>query len=92
MSKTIPERRCVGCMEMKPKTSLVRVVRSPQGEISLDPSGKLPGRGAYVCRDVECLRKARKVRRFEREFKMAVPDLVYERMEAELENDETGGP
>lgn len=92
MPKNIPMRRCVGCMEMKPKSSLVRVVKNKEGEISLDLTGKLPGRGAYVCRDAECLRKARKARRIEREFSMQVPEPVYERMEAELENDETGGP
>ncbi len=92
MPKKTPMRRCVGCMEMKPKASLVRVVRSPEGEISLDLTGKKPGRGAYLCRDKECLRKARRARRIEREFSMAVPDELYDGMEAELENDETEGP
>jgi len=71
-------------MEMKPKTDLVRVVRNKDGEVSLDLSGKSPGRGAYVCKDPECLRKARKARRFERAFSSAVPDEIYDRMEAEL--------
>ena len=59
-ARKIPMRKCTGCNEMKPKKELVRVVRSPEGEISLDLTGKKPGRGAYVCRDEECLKKARK--------------------------------
>lgn len=92
MPKKIPMRRCVGCMEMKEKTSLVRVVRSPEGELSLDLTGKKPGRGAYICRNAECLQKARKARRLEREFSMAVPAELYDRMEADLKNDELADP
>lgn len=92
MPKKTPMRRCVGCMEMKQKASLVRVVKNKEGELSLDLTGKKPGRGAYVCRDPECLRKARKARRIEREFSMAVPEDLYDRMEAELENDELADP
>ena len=92
MPKKTPMRRCVGCMEMKPKTSLVRVVKNKEGEVALDLTGKMPGRGAYLCRNTECFRKARKARRIEREFSMAVPEELYDRMEAELENDETAGP
>ncbi len=87
MAKKIPMRRCCGCMEMKPKTTLVRVVRSPEGEVSLDLTGKAPGRGAYVCHDVACLRKAQKARRFEREFSMQIPAEIFDRMEDELEKD-----
>jgi len=87
--KTIPLRKCCGCMEMKPKTELVRVVRNKEGTVSLDLTGKAPGRGAYVCRDPECLRKARKAKRIERAFSEAVPDEIYERMEAELARDAT---
>ena len=65
MQKKIPMRMCTGCGEMKPKRELVRVVKSPQGEISLDLTGKKPGRGAYVCKNVTCLRAARKARRLE---------------------------
>ena len=61
--KKIPIRRCVGCGESKPKKELVRVVRSAAGEVNLDLTGRMPGRGAYLCRDTECLRKARKARR-----------------------------
>ncbi len=85
--RRIPMRKCTGCNEMKPKKELVRVVKSPEGEISLDLTGKKPGRGAYVCRDVGCLAIARKARRLEKAFSCAIPDEVYERMEEELRND-----
>ena len=64
--KKIPIRRCVGCGEGKPKKELVRVVRSAAGEVNLDLTGRMPGRGAYLCPDTECLRKARKARRLQR--------------------------
>ena len=82
--KKIPIRRCVGCGEGKPKKELVRVVRSAAGEVNLDRTGRMPGRGAYLCRDTECLRKARKARRLEKEFSQAIPDEVYDRLEKEL--------
>ena len=82
--KKIPMRQCVGCREMKDKKSLIRVVRSPEGEISLDFVGKKPGRGAYVCRDVECLKRARKSRALERAFDTAIPAEVYDAMEREM--------
>ena len=82
--RKIPQRQCVGCREMKDKKSLIRVVRAPEGEISLDFVGKKPGRGAYVCRDVECLKRARKSRALERAFETAIPPEVYDAMEAEL--------
>ncbi len=82
--KKIPQRQCVGCREMKDKKSLLRVVRSPEGAVSLDFGGKKPGRGAYVCHSVECLRKARKTRALERAFETAIPAEVYDAMEAEL--------
>ena len=77
--KKIPQRQCVGCREMKDKKSLLRVVKSPEGTVSLDFGGKKPGRGAYVCHSVECLKKARK-----RAFETAIPPEVYDAMEAEL--------
>ena len=83
--KKIPMRQCVGCREMKPKKELVRVVRSPEGEISMDLRGKAPGRGAYVCRSVECLKRATKSRALERGFETAIPQEVYDRLQAELE-------
>ncbi|MDR3314799.1 MAG: YlxR family protein [Oscillospiraceae bacterium] len=85
--KKIPLRKCVGCNEMKPKRELIRAVKSPAGEIALDLTGKAPGRGAYLCHDPECLRKARKRKSLERAYKCAVPQEVYERMEAEMTDD-----
>ena len=85
--KKIPMRQCVGCREMKPKKELVRVVKSPEGEISMDLRGKAPGRGAYVCRSMDCLRRARKSRALERGFDTAIPQEVYDRLEQELEAD-----
>ena len=82
--KKIPQRQCVGCREMKDKKALLRVVKSPEGEVSLDFGGKTPGRGAYVCHDVACLQKARKSRALERAFETAIPAEVYDAMEKEL--------
>ena len=82
--KKIPQRQCVGCREMKDKKALLRVVRSPEGAVSLDFGGKKPGRGAYVCHNVECLKKARKSRARERAFETAIPPEVYDAMAAEL--------
>ena len=86
--KKIPMRMCAGCGEHKPKKELVRVVKSPEGEISLYTTGRKPGRGAYVCRSADCLRLARKARRLERAFSCQIPDEVYERMEEELSRNE----
>lgn len=87
-TKKIPLRMCSGCGEMKPKKELIRVVKSPLGEVSLDATGKKPGRGAYVCNQIDCLKKARKTRRFERSFSCQIPEEVYNRMEEELEKRE----
>lgn len=86
--KKIPLRMCTGCGQMKPKRELVRVVKSPQGEIALDTTGKLPGRGAYVCRSAECLKKARKARRLERAFACQIPAAVYDALEKGLQDAE----
>ena len=75
---------CLGCNEMKPKKELIRVVRSPEGEISLDITGKKSGRGAYVCPNTECLRLARKSRKLEKSFSCRISDEVYDNMEREL--------
>ena len=85
--KKIPMRMCTGCGQMKPKKELVRVVKSPEGEISLDLMGKKPGRGAYVCRSADCLKAARKARRLERAFSCQISAELYERMEEELSRD-----
>lgn len=82
--KKIPLRKCSGCGEMKPKKELVRVVRSPEGEVSLDLNGRKAGRGAYVCPNIQCLNKARKAKRFERSLEISIPDEVYQSMEDAL--------
>ena len=79
-TKKVPLRQCIGCGEMKNKRELIRVVRSPQGEISVDLTGKKSGRGAYICQNVECLRKARKAKRLERALECQIPDEVYGRL------------
>lgn len=85
MPKKIPMRQCLGCREMKAKRELIRVVRSPEGEISLDFRGKKPGRGAYVCPSPACLAKARKSKALERAFSTPIPPEVYEALEAQME-------
>ena len=84
MPKKLPMRQCVGCREMRPKKELIRVVKSPEGTVSLDFGGKKPGRGAYVCHDVACLQKARKSRALERAFETAIPAEVYDALEAQM--------
>ena len=86
--RKIPERQCLGCNEHKPKIELIRVVRSPEGEISLDLTGKKSGRGAYICRSRKCLMKARKSKRIDKALDVSVPDEVYDRMETELSENE----
>ncbi len=83
--KKVPMRMCVGCREMKPKKELIRVVRSAEGAVSMDATGKKPGRGAYVCRSAECLRRAIRQKQLERAFECALTDEVKEALVAELE-------
>lgn len=83
--KKMPERRCVGCGNAFPKKELIRVVKTPDENIELDLTGKKSGRGAYLCRSGECLRKARKAKRLERSLSCGIPDEVYESLIAELE-------
>ena len=83
--RKIPQRQCVGCREMKEKKALLRIVRTPEGEILLDSTGKKSGRGAYVCPDPACLKKARKSRALERAFEAAIPPEVYDALEAQME-------
>ena len=85
MQKKIPMRQCVGCREMKAKKELVRVVRSPEGEISLDFRGKAPGRGAYVCPQAECLRRAIKSRALERGLDCQIPQEIYDQLLLRME-------
>lgn len=82
--KKIPLRMCIGCGEMKPKKTLVRIVKNKEDEIFVDLTGKAGGRGAYICRDAECLKKARKSKRLERSYSCRIPDEVYDRLEEEL--------
>ena len=86
--KKIPMRRCNGCNEQKPKNQLIRIVKSPEDEISLDLTGKKSGRGAYICNDIECLRKARKSRRIDRTFEMTIPENVYDSLEEQIKKDD----
>ena len=96
--KKIPLRRCSGCFEMKPKKELIRVVKAPdikneageiiaKGEISLDRTGKKPGRGAYVCNDPDCLKIALKAKRFEKAFSCKIPQEIYLKLEEEMNAD-----
>ncbi len=85
--KKIPLRMCLGCGEMKQKRELVRVVRSPEGEISLDKTGKKNGRGAYICGSIECLKAARKARKLEKAFSCQISTDIYDSLEKEM-NDE----
>ena len=87
--KKIPMRMCLGCNAMKPQKELIRAVRSPEGEISIDLTGKKAGRGAYICKSAECFKKARKARRFEKAFSCKISDEVYDGMEKELTEDES---
>ncbi|MBO5543145.1 MAG: YlxR family protein [Oscillospiraceae bacterium] len=84
--KKVPIRQCVGCRERRPKRELVRVVRSPEGEVSLDLRGKANGRGAYICRNPECLKKALRSRALERAFEAAVPGEVAQALLQEMES------
>lgn len=83
--KKIPTRQCLGCNEHKPKKELLRVVRTPEGEIVLDFTGKRSGRGAYICFDVKCLKKARKSKRIEKSLETSIPEEIYDSMESELD-------
>ncbi len=83
--KKIPKRLCVACREMREKGELVRITKSKDGAISLDLTGKLPGRGAYICKKLECLNRARKTRALERAFSSEISDAVYETLAKELE-------
>ena len=83
--KKIPMRQCLGCREMKPKKELIRVVRSPEGEIRLDFRGKANGRGAYVCPNTACLKKAMKSKALERAFETAIPEEIYALLTAQME-------
>ena len=85
MQKKIPQRQCMGCRERKAKRELIRVVRTPEGEVKLDFSGKLNGRGAYLCPDAECLKKAIRSKALDRSLEVTIPEDVYARLQKEME-------
>lgn len=85
-TKKVPMRMCLGCGELKPKKELIRVVRNKEGEISIDFTGKKPGRGAYICGSIECLNKARKTKRLERAFETAISPEIYDQLSEEIQN------
>ena len=85
MQKKIPERQCMGCRERKNKRELIRVVRSPEGNVSLDFGGKMNGRGAYLCPDPECLKRAIRSKALDRSLEVTIPEDVYARLEKEME-------
>ena len=89
-NKKVPMRKSVGCQEMKSKKEMIRVIRTAENEFVLDATGKKNGRGAYLCPDRECLKKAVKSRGLERSFKQAIPEAVYESLEKEMVGIETG--
>ena len=90
MQKKIPQRQCMGCRERKAKREMIRVVRCTDGQVRLDFSGKLNGRGAYICPNSECLKKAQKTRSLERSLEVAIPEEVYERLSREMEGAANG--
>ena len=85
MQKKIPQRQCMGCRERLEKRQLIRVVRTPEGQVQLDFSGKLSGRGAYICPKAECLKKAQKSKALDRSLEVPIPDEVYDRLSREIE-------
>lgn len=88
-SRKIPERMCIGCMEKKPKRELIRIVRTPEGEIVCDRTGKKPGRGAYICPEKKCLQLAAKSKRIEKSFSCRIDRSVYEELKNEFEDIES---
>ncbi len=86
--KKIPMRQCLGCNEHKPKKELLRVLRTPEGTVELDFTGKHSGRGAYICYDLKCLKKARKSKRIESNLGIAISEEIYDRLESELSEHE----
>ncbi|MBZ9687901.1 YlxR family protein [Clostridium estertheticum] len=83
--KKIPQRMCTGCMEMKCKKELLRIVRSKEGEISIDLSGKKPGRGAYICKNIECFEKSFKTKRLERNLGGKISEEIYGTLKAQID-------
>ncbi len=85
MQKKIPQRQCMGCRERMEKRQLIRVVRTPDGQVQMDFSGKVNGRGAYICPKADCLKKARKAKALDRALEITIPDEIYDRLAREIE-------
>ncbi len=85
--KKIPMRMCNGCMEMKPKKELIRIVKNSEGELSVDLTGKRPGRGAYICKDSQCLEKAIKSKRLNKNLEISISEDIYNRLKEEISNE-----
>ena len=85
VKRKIPMRQCIGCREMKSKRELLRILRTPEGQFVIDTTGKKNGRGAYLCRQAECLKRARKSKGLERSLKIGIPDEIYGKLEKEFE-------
>ena len=85
--KKIPQRMCTGCMEMKPKKELVRIVKNIEGVVDVDLSGKKPGRGAYICKNIECFDKAYKTKRLEKNLETKIDSSIYDRLRNEILNE-----
>ena len=90
MQKKIPQRQCMGCRERKPKRDMIRVVRGTDGTVSLDFGGKLNGRGAYICPQSQCLKKALRSKALDRSLEVTIPEEVYQRLEKEMEDSANG--
>ena len=90
MQKKIPQRQCMGCRERKEKREMIRVVRSPEGNVSLDFGGKLNGRGAYLCPNPECVKRAIRSKALDRSLEVTIPEEVYARLEKEMEAQNRG--
>lgn len=85
--KKIPQRMCTGCMTMKTKKELIRVVKSKEGEVSIDLTGKKPGRGAYICKSIDCLEKSVKSKRIERNLETKINDELFQKLREEIVNE-----
>ena len=90
MQKKIPQRQCMGCRERKPKRDMIRVVRGTDGTVSLDFGGKMNGRGAYICPQSQCLKKALRSKALDRSLEVTIPEEVYQRLEKEMEDGANG--
>ena len=90
MQKKIPQRQCMGCRERKPKRDMIRIVRTPEGVVTLDFGGKMNGRGAYICPEAECLKKVQKSKALERSLEVPIPDEVFDRLHKEMEAGKNG--